>query len=66
VIDANQRIIEDVVAVAIAGAAGDPGTTEGATLENAPLVDPGDPDDGFLSDPLGIAAPFDPEKKAPQ
>lgn len=64
VIDANQRIIEDVVAVAIAGAAGDPGRTDGGTLESAPLIDPGDPDDGFLSDPLGIAEPFDPEKKA--
>lgn len=64
VIDANQRIIEDVVSVAIAGAAGDPGRTDGGTLEGAALVEIDDPDDGFLSDPLGIAQPFDPEKKA--
>ena len=63
VIDANQSIIENVVAVAIAGAAGAPGTTAGTTLEGAPLIDFQDPDDGFLTDPLGIAEPLDPAKK---
>jgi len=60
VVDANQRIIEDVVAVAIAGAAGDP---PGAALEDAPLIDPSDPEDGFVADPLGIARPWEPEKQ---
>jgi len=62
VIDANQSIIENVVAVAIAGASGPPGTT-GVALEGAPLIDPSDPDDGFLTDPLGIAEPLDPARK---
>ena len=61
VVDANQRIIEDVVAVAIAGAAGDP--PGDAPLEGAPLIDPGDPEDGFVADPLGIARPWEPEKQ---
>jgi len=61
VVDANQRIIEDVVAVAIAGAAGDaPGD---APLEGVPLIDPSDPEDGFVADPLGIARPWEPEKQ---
>src|SRR5215467_10578417 len=57
VVDANQRIIEDVVAVAIAGAAGDAEGSGGAGLEGATLIDPGDPEDGFLVDPHGIARP---------
>ena len=61
VVDANQRIIEDVVAVAIAGAAGDP--PGDAPLEGAPLIDPSDPEDGFVADPLGIARPWEPEKQ---
>jgi His-Xaa-Ser system protein HxsD len=62
VVDANQRIIEDVVAVAIAGAAGD---AEGgaAGLEGAPLIDPRDPTDAFLDDPNGIARPWEPGKQ---
>jgi His-Xaa-Ser system protein HxsD len=63
VVDANQRIIEDVVAVAIAGAAGDAEGTGGAALEGAPLVDPDDPEDGFVADPLGIARPWEPDKQ---
>ena len=63
VADANQRIIEDVVAIAIAGAAGD-GEGSGATaLEGAALIDLEDPEDGFLGDPQGIARPWEPEKQ---
>ena len=60
VVDANQRIIEDVVAVAIAGAASGAEPDGGAV---APLIDPRDPEDGFLADPLGIARPWEPEKQ---
>jgi His-Xaa-Ser system protein HxsD len=63
VADANQRIIEDVVAVAIAGAAIEGEGTGGAGLEGAPLIDPRDPEDGFVADPLGIARPWEPEKQ---
>ena len=62
VVDANQRIIEDVVAVAIAGASAGVEPHPGPAPE-PPLIDPGDPDDGFLGDPLGIARPFEPEKQ---
>jgi len=63
VVDANQRIIEDVVAVAIAGAAAgvEPDTNHGAG--HPPLVDPDDADDGFLTDPSGIARPWEPGKQ---
>ncbi len=63
VFDANQRIIEDVVAVAIAGASAgsEPHTDRGD--EHLTLIDPNDPDDGFLADPAGIARPFEPEKQ---
>jgi His-Xaa-Ser system protein HxsD len=62
VIDANQRIIEDVVAVAIAGAsAGVEPDAEPAA--EPPLIDPEDPEDGFLADPAGIARPWEPEKQ---
>lgn len=62
VVDANQRIIEDVVAVAIAGAAAgvDP---EPGPAPQPTLIDANDPDDGFLDDPLEIARPFEPEKR---
>ncbi len=63
VVDANQRIIEEVVEVAIAGAAGDVEGSGGAGLEGAPLIDPADPEDGFLADPQGIARPWEPEKQ---
>ena len=62
VVDANQRIIEEVVAVAIGGAAGDIEGT-GTKLEGAALIDPGDPEDGFVADPQGIARPWEPAKK---
>ncbi len=63
VVDANQRIIEEVVEVAIAGAAGDAEGSGAAGLEGAPLIDPADPEDGFLADPQGIARPWEPEKQ---
>jgi len=63
VVDANQRIIEDVVAVAIAGAAGDADGTRGTALEGAPLVELTDPEDGFVADPNGIARPWEPGKQ---
>jgi His-Xaa-Ser system protein HxsD len=70
VVDANQRIIEDVVAVAIAGAsAGLERDDAGPAAEHPPLIplrghgDPGDPEDGFLTDPLGIARPWEPGKQ---
>ncbi len=58
VFDANQRIIEDVVAVAIAGATAgvEPPGGGGAAPEL------GDAEDGFLTDPQGIAQPFEPGK----
>lgn len=62
VVDANQRIIEDVVAVAIAGAAAGVDPEPGRAPEPS-LIDANDPDDGFLDDPLEIARPFDPEKQ---
>ena len=61
VVNANQRIIEDVVAVAIAGASA--GVEPHADAEHPQLIDPGDPADGFLDDPLEIARPFEPEKQ---
>ncbi len=62
VVDANQRIIEDVVAVAIAGASAGVEPDEGLAAIPS-LVDPADADDGFLADPQGIARPFEPEKQ---
>jgi His-Xaa-Ser system protein HxsD len=63
VVDANQRIIEDVVAVAIAGAsAGVESDTGSPGEQHPPLIDPGDPEDGFLTDPQGIARPWEPGK----
>ena len=68
VIDANQRIIEDVVAVAIAGASArvEPDAGPGAEPPLIPLRghgDAGDPEDGFLVDPAGIAQPWEPGKQ---
>jgi His-Xaa-Ser system protein HxsD len=65
VFDANQRIIEDVVAVAIAGAAvvADPDTAPAGQPE---LVELGDGEDGFLTDAAGIARPFEPGKQGNQ
>jgi His-Xaa-Ser system protein HxsD len=63
VVDANQRIIEDVVGVAIAGAAAGVEADAGPAAEHPPFVDPADPEDGFLPDPQGIARPWEPEKQ---
>jgi His-Xaa-Ser system protein HxsD len=62
VVDANQRIIEDVVTVAIAGA------SAGVDAEAGPAADPQlveleDAEDGFLTDPQGIARPWEPGKQ---
>ena len=62
VVDANQRIIEDVVAVAIAGAAAGVEDSGATGLEGATLIDPADPQDGFVADPQGIARPWEPNK----
>lgn len=62
VVKANQKIIEDITTLAIAGAAGGPG--DDAAAGDAMLIDMQDPaDDGFLDDPLGIATPWEPRKK---
>lgn len=61
VVDANQRIIEDVVAVAIAGASAGVEPDSGPAPE-PPLIDPQDAEDGFLDDPQGIARPWEPNK----
>jgi His-Xaa-Ser system protein HxsD len=59
VVRANQRLIEDITGLAIAGAAGAP------PREDAALVDLEEPaDDGFLDDPLGIATPWETKKGA--
>ena len=63
VVDANQRIIEDVVAVAIAGASAGVEPDRGSAAEHPPFVDPEDSEDGFLADPQGIARPFEPENQ---
>ena len=62
VFDANQRIIEDVVAVAIAGAAAGAEPDMGRGTEQPELVELGDDEDGFLTDAAGIARPFEPGK----
>lgn len=66
VVDANQRIIEDVVAVAIAGAAAGVEPAPALATERPPFIDPGQAADGFLADPEGIARPFEPDKQGSQ
>ena len=63
VVKANQRIIEDITALAIGGAtAGAP-----AQEDDPALIDMQDPgEDGFLDDPLGIALPWEAKKKDAQ
>lgn len=56
---ANQKIIEDITTLAIAGAGGAPSAPAEPALID--LDAPGD--DGFLDDPLGIAAPWEAKKK---
>ena len=63
VVDANQRIIEDVVAVAIAGAATGVEGSGATGLEGATLIALEDPEDGFLADPQAIARPWEPNKQ---
>jgi len=63
VVNANQRIIEDVVAVAIAGAAAGVEPSSGAGLEGATLIELEDPEDGFVADQQGIARPWEPNKQ---
>jgi His-Xaa-Ser system protein HxsD len=63
VVDANQRIIEEVVTLAVAGAAGGVEASGEAAPDRATLIDPQDPEDGFLADPREIARPWEPEKK---
>ena len=63
VVDANQRIIEDVVSVAIAGAAAGVEDSGATGIENATLIELDDPEDGFLADPQGIARPWEPDKQ---
>jgi His-Xaa-Ser system protein HxsD len=59
VIDANQRIIENIATLAIAGASAAEGAGPPADAD-APIAVP---DDGFMDDPLGIAVPWQPDKK---
>jgi His-Xaa-Ser system protein HxsD len=57
VVQANRRIIEDITALAISGAGGVP-------TQDPLLIDLQEPnEDGFLDDPLGIAQPWEAEKK---
>ena len=68
VFDANQRIIEDVVAVAIGGASAGAEPAAGSAAEPALIPLRGhsqldDTEDGFLTDPAGIARPFEPGKQ---
>ena len=63
VVNANQRIIEDVVAVAIAGAVAGVEPSSGAGLEGATLIELEDPEDGFVADAQGIARPWEPNKQ---
>ena len=59
VVQANRRIIEDITALAISGAGGG-----SAPAEEPLLIDLQEPsEDGFLDDPLGIARPWEAEKK---
>jgi His-Xaa-Ser system protein HxsD len=60
VVQANQKIIEDITTLAIAGAAGGTPSAEDA----APMIDMEAPaDDGFLDDPLGIGTPWEEKKE---
>jgi His-Xaa-Ser system protein HxsD len=60
---ANQRIIEDITALAISGAAGS-GRAPAESVEDG-MIDMSEPgDDGFLDDPLSIATPWEKKKGA--
>jgi His-Xaa-Ser system protein HxsD len=64
VVKANQRIIEQVTALAITGAAGVTDPTGEGVADDGILIDMDKPaDDGFLDDPLHIATPWETKKK---
>ena len=66
VVKANQRIIEDITALAIGGATAGV-RAEPAQEDDPALIDMQDPgEDGFLDDPLGIALPWEAKKKDAQ
>jgi His-Xaa-Ser system protein HxsD len=66
VVKANQKVIESITTLAIAGAAGGAAPGVGAA-EDASLIDMQHPaEDGFLDDPLGIATPWEAKKGAPE
>jgi His-Xaa-Ser system protein HxsD len=56
---ANQRIIEEVTALAIGGATARGTAADAAVLD---LRNPGD--DGFVADPRGLGAPWEDEKES--
>ncbi len=59
----NQRLIEDIASLAIAGAAGAAVHGDVAS-DDSGLIDVDAPgEDGFLDDPLGIAEPWESKKK---
>jgi len=60
VVDANRKIIENVTTLAIAGAVGGGGPAAASGDGLVDLDSPGE--DGFLDDPLGIAAPWEDKK----
>jgi len=64
VVRANQKIIEQVTTLAIAGAAGAITEPGDEATDDGLLIDMDDPaDDGFLDDPLHIATPWEAKKK---
>ena len=60
VVKANQRVIEQITTLAIAGAAGALG---GGADDDAVPLDIDDPADGFLDDPLHIATPWEAKRR---
>ena len=63
VVKANQKIIEEITTLAIAGAAGMPGD-DGADGDALPdTFDAADDSMDFLDDPQGIATPWEAKKK---
>jgi His-Xaa-Ser system protein HxsD len=64
VVNTNKKILEQITALAIAGAAGEFEPAGDGATDDAALIDMQDPSgDGFLDDPLGVAAPWEPAKK---
>ncbi len=60
VVKANQKIIENITALAISGASGGGAASARADAALVDLAAPGE--DGFLDDPLGIATPWEGKK----